>query len=185
MNKLIRTATLSAILFAVLSVPMGFVSNAYAGGGPAALDLILAADCAFTHDLGNPAALPGATPPAPSVLGFNIQNDGTATATVGANIGNSTAPSTGGFQDDVDNNLSIFPTDVDIDAVNTAGDATGLIALNDDGTEAVFAQLEPLTSVNEGNNPRGVTLTVATDNLQNLPKSGTQSATITFTVACA
>lgn len=183
MKKVIRTATLSTILIAVLSVPMGFVSNAYAGGGPSALDLVLGADCAFTHDLGNPAALPGVTPPAPSILGFNIQNDGTATATVGADLGNING--TGGFQDDVDNDLSIFPTDVDIDAVDTAGDATALIALNNNGLEAVFAILEPLTSVNEGSNPRAITLTVATDNLQNLPKSGTQSATITFTVACA
>jgi len=182
MKKLIQTAMLSAVLIAVFSVPISFVSNAYAGGGPSDLELILLADCAFVHGLGPTTVLPSVTPGNDSVIGFIMQNDGTATATVEADIGN--IATGGGFQDDGDLNLSIFPHDVDIDATNTPIDSTALAALQDDGTPTLFAILDPFGTPNDPT-PRTTNIFVHTDNIQNLPKVGTQSATLTFTVSCA
>jgi len=116
------------------------------------------------------------TPPTPGVATFNFQNDGTATLTVSADVGDSV---TGGMQDATA--VTILPQDMTVDATTTFDSTPGTATMLNTGTPVSIANLQPLSSADENNNPRVGTITAATTNLQNLPASGTLTGTLTLT----
>jgi len=116
------------------------------------------------------------SPPATGIATFSFQNDGTATLAVFADVGDST---TGGMQDSVPE-VTILPQDMTVDA-GTAFDPVPTATMLNTGFPVLIANLEPLSSANENNNPRVGTITAATNNLQNLPASGTLTGALTFT----
>ena len=77
--------------------------------------------------------------------------------------------------------VTILPADMTVDATTTFDLTPGTATMSNAATPQLIANLQPLSSADENNNPRVGTITAATTNLQNLPASGTLTGTLTLT----
>lgn len=177
-----KITTMIAMFTAVVSLSIGFIPEAVS---QSTLTVDLQPVCGFgTTDTS--VAIGNITPPANAVFTVDLANTGSATLPVSANIGNSDTPGTpvGGFADGnraVAADIHILPDAVTINAddgitLNAVGNAQMLNA----GTDVLIANLGPTGAEGE-NSPRTATITVLTNNLQNTPAVGVQTATLTFT----
>ena len=171
MKDIKRTTVVIASFAAILSLAMSFAPNANAG-----IDLTfdLNAVCGVTNTAGTAVALdddttPGVAPGQPASGSFGIANSGTELQGISADVGE------GFFGPEGTPLLHILAADVDLQS-DDAG-TFGLVAMvfTTVGVAQPITNLGPLDAGT-------VAITVATDNLQNLPASGTQSATLTLTL---
>jgi len=171
MKDIKRTTAIIASFAAILSIAMSFAPNADAQIG---LSFDLNAVCGVTNDAGSAVALdddttPGVAPGSPASGTFGIANSGTELQGISADVGE------GFFGPEGTPVLHILAADVDLQS-SDAG-ALGLVAM-------VFTTVgvaQPITNLGPGG-AGTVTITADTGNLQNLPASGTQSATLTLTL---
>ena len=117
------------------------------------------------------------SPPSPGIATFNFQNDGSGILAVSADVGDNV---NGGMQDSVPE-VTILPQDMTIDATDTFDLTPGTATMLNAGTPVLIANLQPLSSFDEGGTARVGTITAATTNLQNLPASGALTGTLTLT----
>jgi len=175
MKDIKRTTVIIASFAAILSLAMSFAPNANAG-----IDLTfdLNAVCGVTNDASAGVALdddttPGVAPGQPASGSFGIENTGTELQGISADVGEGFVGPEGTPV------LHILAADVDLQS-SDAGNL-GLVAMVFSGSVGVAQPITNLGPVDTGT----VTITAATNNLQNLPASGTQSATLTLTLgAC-
>ncbi len=172
MKDIKRTTVIIASFAAILSIAMSFAPNADAQIG---LSFDLNAVCGVTNNAGSSIALDddsvaGVAPGQPASGSFGIANSGTELQGISADVGE-------GFKGpETTPVLHILATDVDLQS-SDAGNF-GLVAMVWSGTVGVA---QPITNLGPGG-AGTVTITADTGNLQNLPASGTQSATLTLTL---
>jgi len=184
MMNIKKTTTLIATVAAVLSMTMAFIPDAAAQSFGSGLALTLQADCGFTTNDQVVAQNvdPGAVTTA--VFSVDLQNSGTASLPVDANIGDFDTPGApvGGFAEaprTAQANVAVLPSDVTMNADDGIG-AVGTVSMLDTGTDVNIAALGPTGAEGEGSD-RTVVITASLTNLQNLPAVGLQTATVTFT----
>ena len=183
MKDIHKITTMIAMFAAVVSLSIGFIPEAVSQ--TSTLTVNLQPVCGFDIADGN-VAIGNITPPNNAVFTVDLSNSGSATLPVTASIGDSNTPGTpvGGFADgnrDVASDIHILPDAVTINADDgIALNAVGNAQMVNAGTNVLIANLGPTGAQGE-NGPRTATITVLTDNLQNTPAVGVQTATLTFT----
>lgn len=164
-----RMSIVIVSIAAIMSLVLSFTPQSYAGID---LSLDINAVCGTTADTSavslDDDTVSGVDPGQPATGMFGLSNTGTASQPVSADVGQ------GFFGPETTPILHIQASDVTLlsDGTNAV---TPAVAMDNGGTP------KPITTV-DGDDSETVTITVSTSNLQNLPVSGTQSATLTLTL---